>query len=116
MIVSTATAKVMEDVAKERRHQIEDKGHTPERDDEYGNDELAMAGAWFALPSEVRVQLSHGNEQAGLWPIGWRPPTFKERRQNLVIAAALLIAEIERIDRVDQAEKLRRKAAELDRK
>ena len=82
------------DVLAERARQIEKKGHTPYADDCYSGSDLARAAACYAYPELVAV--------AGLeaWPwydlSGWKP---SDPRRNCVKAAALLLAEIERIDR-----------------
>ena len=35
-----------------------------------------------------------------LWPSNWKPPTWHDRRHQLVKAGAMIVAEIERIDRL----------------
>lgn len=82
------------DVVAERRRQVEAEGWTPEHDDEHANGELALAAACYSVttyPQAVGL--------LGFWPWGmkWWKPT--DRRRNLVKAAALILAEIERIDR-----------------
>lgn len=76
------------DVLAERRRQVEAEGWTPEHDDEHDDDELAKAAACYALGSRK------GWPWYGHW---WKPSA--DRRRNLVKAAALLLAEIERLDR-----------------
>lgn len=83
------------DVRAERRRQIEFEGWTEEHDDEHSSGELAEAAICYI---EGTTAYGHGN-QHHRWPwslMWWKP---KDRRRNLVKAAALLIAEIERIDR-----------------
>lgn len=101
------------DVTAERRRQIEREGWTPEHDDEHQQGSMALAAACYAAHTgtdcliESRVNLSTKNADLfaaqefvrRFWPWGrewWKP---KDRRQNLVRAAALLLAEIERLDR-----------------
>ena len=82
----------MLDVAAERRRQIEAEGWTPEHDDEHANGELALAATCYAAWGE-------GDPMPMRWPWAadwWKP---KDERRNLVRAAALLLAEIERLDR-----------------
>lgn len=80
------------DVAAERRRQIEIEGWTPEHDDKHDDGEMAVAAACYAL----------GKDQIGayiLWPWNgrwWKP---RDLRSNYVRAAALLLAEIEKLDR-----------------
>lgn len=89
------------DVLAERSRQVEAEGWTPEHDDKHRHGEMAVAAACYALNAaddrdgpEVRFV------GAELWPWAdewWKP---KDRRYDLVRAAALLLAEIERLDRV----------------
>lgn len=105
------------DVLAERQRQINAEGWTPEHDDEHADGDLALAAACYALPEihrEVfpRKDPRNVGRSAGesiivyddvlcpiLWPWhgdGWKP---KDRRTDLVKAGALILAEIERIDR-----------------
>lgn len=93
------------DVLAERRRQIEREGWTPDHDDEHDAGELAAAGSAYALAAAdalYPLSQSDGGFDAGsppdCWPLSW---TFKpaEPRRMLVKAAALLLAEIERLDR-----------------
>jgi hypothetical protein len=88
------------DVLTERRRQIIEEGWTAEHDDQHHNKELAIAGACYALgPSHVWLRVRTRAEQIG-WP--WSPEWWKPKnhRRDLVRAAALMIAEIERLDRL----------------
>ena len=78
-------------VFRERLRQIREKGYTPDHDDAYTNGELADAAIAYIEPDELALK----------WP--WAPDTFKPEgeRRNLERAAALLIAEIERLDRAE---------------
>lgn len=96
------SSQAVMDVAAERRRQIEREGWTPEHDDEHGDHSMAIAAACYAL-ADVRaalaVQTVHVYE---LWQwTGWASSWFKpkDRRRNMIRAAALLLAEIERMDR-----------------
>lgn len=79
------------DVVEERQRQRTDEGWTSEHDDEHNNHELAHAAVSYAA--------YEGPVPPSLWPwdAKWWKPT--DRRRSLVKAAALLVAEIERIDR-----------------
>lgn len=82
----------LRDVAAERRRQIEREGWTPAHDDKHEFEELAFAAACYCTADE-------GDAPPAVWPWDtswWKP---KDRRSNLVRAAALLLAEIERLDR-----------------
>ena len=84
------------DVLAERRRQIAEKGWTPERDDSYINGELSDAAASYALNAGVPMR----NLRPPYWPWDsswWKPST---PRRDLVKAAALILAEIERLDRI----------------
>ena len=89
------------DVVAERRRQIEAKGLTPEHDDQHADGTLALAAACYALPVSERRSI-HGSGVSVwrvLWPWDrewWKP---KDRRRDLIRAAALIVAEIERLDR-----------------
>lgn len=109
------THAVATEVAAERLRQIRDEGYTPGHDDEYALGELALGAAAYALSAnggDQTFKTVHGSlriDYAGLarqlWP--WRrvngEATMKPhtRRRNLVKAAAMLMAEIERIDRAN---------------
>lgn len=89
-----------DDVLKERARQTLVEWHTPERDDCYTSGELAQAAAAYALHGVTRKgKESVPYEGAKLFP--WDPEHWKptNRRRDLVKAAALLLADIERIDR-----------------
>ncbi len=83
------------DVCSERRRQIEREGHTAEHDDQYGDGQLERAGAAYALVSCPRG----GWFVNDIWPFTGRWFKPRSHRENLVRAAALLIAAIERLDR-----------------
>lgn len=83
------------DVVVERARQVYRKGWTYKHDDdEHINNELALAAASLACQSYLP---GHAEQ---LWP--WDGIKDKGHRQNCVRAAALLIAEIERLDRASQ--------------
>lgn len=105
-----------QDVIAERRRQIEGEGWTPEDDDIYVSGQLARAGACYVLAGgardpaqrvliEQRENLDYLESSiiGRFWPFdqNWWKPT--SRRRDLVKAAALILAEIERLDRVSAA-------------
>ncbi|MDN7541175.1 hypothetical protein QZM85_27925, partial [Burkholderia cenocepacia] len=82
------------DVLAERRRQIEQEGWTPEHDDAHLTGDLALAAACYAIHGSERW-----NHDTFMWPWPkewWKPTT---PRRNLVKAGALILAEIERLDR-----------------
>lgn len=92
-----AASQAVTDVLAERVRQVEAEGWTPEHDDANSNGEMAVAGGLYAL----RCGWPHERELGvpSYWPWDkswWKPSTT---RRNLVKAGALIIAEIERLDR-----------------
>lgn len=77
----------LRDIAAERKRQIEQELWTPEHDDEHTGRDLAKAAACYAL------------DDSRNWPWSWSWWKPKDDRSNLVKAGALIIAEIERLDR-----------------
>lgn len=88
------TSPVINEVAAEREAQRARFGDS--HDDERDGGELARAAACYALPP---IERTHLLVVTLLWPFeseSWKPGP---RRRELIKAAALLVAEIERIDR-----------------
>lgn len=83
------------DVQAERRRQITAEGWTPEHDDLYCAAELPRAAAAYILNGA-------NDEAPAIWPFvtkWWKP---RDARSNYVRAGALILAEIERLDRARQ--------------
>jgi hypothetical protein len=96
----TAAAR---DVLAERERQKSVEGWTTEHDDEHDTGDLARAAAAYARHAgsdEDTRQVNSGFAPEDLWPsewgAAWKPST---RRCDLVKAGALILAEIERLDR-----------------
>lgn len=93
------------EVIAERRRQIDAEGWTPEHDDAHDAGVLSSAGMGYA--QSAACKLSHdGLTLEGMplfWP--WEASWFKPStaRQDLVKAGALILAEIERLDRAAAA-------------
>ena len=84
------------DVIAERQRQQSVEGWMPEHDDEHCNGELAMAAVCYI--NETGTVNRNGDKPWGWpWDASWWKPNA--RRRNLVKAGALILAEIERIDR-----------------
>lgn len=85
------------DVLAERKRQIEVEGYDASHDDMATKGQIAGAAACYAI---YGVDHWAAKQAAGhLWPWDieyWKPTS---RRKDLVKAAALLLAEIERLDR-----------------
>lgn len=91
--VETALSRAAQDVLTERERQVRAEGWSPAHDDLHDSHEMAHAAACYAYP-ELPALIG-----VNTWP--WAPEWFKVRdhRSNYVRAAALLLAEIERLDR-----------------
>ena len=88
-----ATTAAARDVLAERRRQVEAEGWTPEHDDHHLPNELALAAASYVCADEA-------DAPPAIWPWDWSWWKPKDRRRNLVKAGALILAEIERLDRI----------------
>lgn len=88
------------DVWAERERQMAVEGWTPEGDDDYTERQLSRAAACYALHTEP---VGNVGDYLRFWPWAnaWWKPT--DQRRNLVKAGALILAEIERIDRAAMA-------------
>lgn len=109
----TALPQAAKDVLAERKRQVEKEGWTPEHDDQHTDGSLAFAAACYAVHSGVESALHAGPSDTEHfdflreaqdwvhggwpWPRRWWKPA--NSRSNLVKAAALILAEIERLDR-----------------
>lgn len=94
-----------QDVHAERRRQIETEGHTTERDDQYTIGQLAdAAGAYAFWAHTCNIQDFKVTTVPPSWP--WHPRHWKptDQRTMLVKAGALILAEIERLDRMPKGE------------
>lgn len=88
----------VEDIAAERKRQIEIEGWSRSHDAGHTDGSLATAGACYAIGKSAVCNIE--GHIVRIWPWGeewWKPST---RRHNLVKAGALILAEIERLDRV----------------
>lgn len=100
------TSKALKDVLTERRRRIEEKGWTPEHDDQHHTGEIALAGAGYAHAAAWAVMAPSDkqftdDDRPTPWPDEWEFKPGMPRRM-LVKATALMLAEIERIDRAEQ--------------
>lgn len=115
--IRTPMSPAMLAVIAERRRQIDAEGWTVEHDDAHPLGELACAGAAYALHRDI-----DDGAMPDVWP--WSPAWWKPRgfRRDLVRAGALILAEIERFDRLRKRQPARpidlaamRRSAEIAR-
>lgn len=95
-------SEALYDIAAERGRQILSEGFTSENDDEYEQGELAQAAvcyAWVAT-QDKDFRKSFGSPPT-MWPVFWDNDWWKPTtpRRDLVKAGALIVAEIQRLDR-----------------
>ena len=91
-----AILDVIAERQRQRQRQQSVEGWTPEHDDEHGRGEMAMAAVCY-INETGTVNRNGGRPWGWPWDASWWKPNT--RRRNLVKAGALIIAEIERIDR-----------------
>lgn len=107
-------SEVLAEILTERERQIHVEGWTREHDDQHGQGELAAAAACYAAGEPMfRMEATDLLEEGtgapvhrfiSVWPFEqewWKP---KDRRRDLVRAAALIFAELERLDRAAAAQ------------
>ncbi len=84
---------VIDEIAAERQRQIESEGRTPERDDKHMD---GVFGLSVRDKQNICWLFSAGWRVS--WPGKWGKP--KDLRRDLIRAGALIVAEIERMDRM----------------
>lgn len=97
---------VIDEIAAERARQINTEGWSTNHDDNHVEGDLANAAACYAADRRVfKAELLAGRGYETYWSYGdlwpwadkwWKP---KDRRHDLIRAGALIVAEIERLDR-----------------
>lgn len=96
---AAALTKAARDVLAERKRQIEAEGWTPDHDDEHKGGGMAFAAAAYAVHADAGPALTGTLWRWTGWALKWLKP--KDRRSNLVRAGALILAELERLDRAE---------------
>lgn len=91
-------SKAARDVLAERQRQISAEGWTPEHDDAHGDGSMAVAASCYACSSAGLADATRDWPWADEW---WKP---SDRRRDLIKAGALILAEIERLDRAALSE------------
>ncbi|MBB4145863.1 hypothetical protein GGQ72_004429, partial [Rhizobium rhizoryzae] len=101
----------IKDVLDERLRQQSVEGWSLEHDDAHSSGEMAAAAATYAYSTTLSdrhrqyvsgiYSIENSAILRDLWPASWAKSWWKptDRRRDLVKAAALLVAEIERLDR-----------------
>jgi len=94
---------VLMEIASERAKQIS-KGYDSSHDDEHASEEIAAVAAWYAMPDVCRTWDLYDDSFGltvgeAILPEDWATPEETDRRKQLIKAAALLVAEVERLDR-----------------
>lgn len=94
-------SQAISDVILERYRQVTKEGWTAEHDNQHVNGEMAAAAAGYAMNSVLADMPEFAEQVPEHWPWDeswWKPTTT---RRDLVKAGALIIAEIERLDRLE---------------
>ena len=119
LLTRAGCSQAVIDVANERVRQVTAEGYTLEHDDEHIDGSIASVASCYALPplkrlmAKMRFPRDVGRsadepvivrDEVAVpinWPQSWHGSAWKarDRRRELVIAGALILAEIERIDR-----------------
>ena len=96
---------------KERQRQIQKEGWSTEHDDSHKDNSLAKAAACYAMPEDERKKYeSYTFREPKRWFPRWWPkswdvehwkPTPENRKREIEKAGALLLAEWERLDRLE---------------
>jgi hypothetical protein len=106
-------------IAKERERQVSEEGYDAKHDDNHEDGELATAAAIYASPSLLyeKTETAQGVHFDVVDDMGWnldlpyhgnmRQPNYQvartKRIRQLVMAAALIAAEIDRLQRRDKS-------------
>ena len=103
---ATKPSTAIELIADERARQIQIEGFSPSVDDYQRNGQLAKAAACYAIPPMSRHTVFCGFTSIFemLWPFAmeWWKPTPMDRIRELTKAGALIVAEIERLQRISK--------------
>lgn len=92
---------VLKAILLERERQIEEEGFVASHDNHHADGDLARAAACYAMPENWREFTPGSYDLPLAWPWGdnwWKPG---ERRRELIKAAALIVAELERMARTE---------------
>ena len=99
----TAGPSALADIATERQRQVDVEGWSEAHDDEHDDYQMARAAGCYAFHAsrhdddDIGMFASAAVHHGWPWDRAWWKP--KSRRSDLVRAGALIVAEIERLDR-----------------
>lgn len=99
-VVTASAGRPLQLIAAERRRQVEAEGWTQEYDDAHSEGELAAAAGCYALSAVNGLAES---EAKRFWPWEWRWWKPADKKRALVKAGALIVAELERLIREEEA-------------
>jgi hypothetical protein len=95
--------KAAQDVLAERQRQISVEDYHTSHDDEHVNDEIAALACFYAMPPAARDWPAEETGYGATFGAAITPTdcstTTGDRRRELVKAGALILAELERLDR-----------------
>ena len=95
-------ASVLHEVFHERERQIVHEGFDPTHDDDHGDGQLCRAAMGYCQSASTCLADTSvlAKKPPSYWP--WEPSWWKPKssRRDLIRAAALIVAEIERLDRL----------------
>lgn len=89
-------------IADERQRQIDQEGWSLQGDDQHIEGELALAASCYAIPPGEHY--CPEPPESWPWADSWWKPSPEDRIKELVKAGALIVAEIERLQRAEQGE------------
>lgn len=92
-LISLDTLVVLRAIADERRRQISDEGYTTDHDDEHTDGSIANAAAHYACADD--------NINLWTWDKNYDKKDTYSRYDQLKIAGALIVAEMERLERLN---------------
>lgn len=94
-------------IANERRRQVKEEKYGKVHDDKHTDQSIAMAAAHYASPGEA-LMIDHTGAYVEMWPDNWDIEYNKKdkhgRKKQLVIAGALIAAELDRLIRLEEKE------------
>lgn len=95
-------SQAINDVLVERVRQLSEEGYDAAYDDAHIDGSIAQAAAWYAAHAGGMPYRGYGRMPYWPWDDEWKKP--KDARRDLVRAGALILAELERIDRITARE------------